>query len=359
LKNLNFIQPGVLTGDECQMIFELAKEKKFAIPAVNCIGTDSVNAVLETAYKVKSPVIIQFSYGGATFITGHSQNNSQKKIDQAIQGAISGAQHVHLMSKYYKIPVILHTDHCSKDILPWIDGLLKEGAKYYKNFGRPLFTSHMIDLSKENLQENIFICSNYLKKIKKINMILEIELGCTGGEEDGIDNSKINKKLLYTHPKDVNYAYEELIKISKNFTIAASFGNVHGVYQPGNVHLKPKILKKSQEYIKIKHNLKKLPLNLVFHGGSGSDLQEIHESIEYGVVKMNIDTDIQWASWKGVLNFYKKNKDFLQTQIGNKNGNNIPNKKYYDPRSWIRASQKSMSKRLEKTFKDLNACNVL
>ena len=359
MKILNLIQPGVVTGNECQIIFELAKKKKFAIPAVNCIGTDSINAVLETASRVKSPVIIQFSYGGASFIAGYKKISSKNQEEQAIQGSISGAQHVHLMSKYYQIPVILHTDHCSKKMLPWIDGLLKEGKKHYKNFGKPLFTSHMIDLSKEDLKENIAICSNYLKKIKKINMILEIELGCTGGEEDGIDNSNIDNKLLYTQPKDVNYAYEKLSKISTNFTIAASFGNVHGVYQPGNVNLKPNILKESQEYVSTQHNLKKLPLNLVFHGGSGSDLKEIHESIEYGIVKMNIDTDIQWASWKGVFNFYKKNKDFLQKQIGNKNGKNIPNKKYYDPRSWIKESQESMSKRLEKTFKDLNAFNIL
>ncbi|AYN24629.1 class II fructose-bisphosphate aldolase [Buchnera aphidicola] len=360
MKISNSIQPGVLTGDECQIIFELAKKKKFAIPAVNCIGTDSINTVLETASRVKSPVIIQFSHGGSSFIAGYKKKSLKNQENQAIQGSISGAQHVHLMSKYYEIPVILHTDHCSKEMLPWIDGLLEEGKKHYKNFGKPLFTSHMIDLSKENLEENISICSNYLKKIKKMNMMLEVELGCTGGEEDGIDNSKIDKKLLYTQPKEVNYAFKKLRKISTNFTIAASFGNVHGVYQPGNVNLKPNILKKSQEYVRIKNNLsKQLPLNLVFHGGSGSDLKEIHESIEYGVVKMNIDTDMQWASWKGVLNFYKKNQDFLQQQIGNKNGTNLPNKKYYDPRSWIRASQESMSKRLEETFKNLNSFNIL
>lgn len=359
LKLLNSIQPGVVTGDECHAIFELAKEKKFAIPAVNCIGTDSINTVLETASRVKSPVIIQFSYGGSSFIAGYKKVLSKNNEDQSIIGAVSGALHVHLMSKYYKVPVILHTDHCSKEMLPWINGLIKEGKKHYQNFGKPLFTSHMIDLSKENLQENISICSNYLKKIRKLNMMLEIELGCTGGEEDGIDNTKIDKKLLYTQPEDVNYAYEKLIKISKKFTIAASFGNVHGVYQPGNVNLKPSILKNSQKYISTKHNLKKLPLNLVFHGGSGSDLKDIHESIKYGIVKMNIDTDMQWASWKGILNFYKKNKDFLQKQLGNRNGENVPNKKYYDPRSWIKKSQESMSKRLEKTFKELNAFNIL
>ena len=355
---LNIIKPGVITGKEARTIFKLAKQKQFAIPAVNCIGTDSINTVLETASEMKSPVIIQFSHGGASFIAGYKKNFFINQ-EQAIKGAISGAQHVHLIAKYYKIPVILHTDHCHKEILPWIDGLLKEGENYFDNHHKPLFTSHMIDLSKESLHENIMICSKYLKRMKKINMMLEIELGCTGGEEDGIDNSKIDKKLLYTQPKDVNYAYEKLNKISKNFSIAASFGNIHGVYQEGNVDLQPIILKKSQEYVSIKHNLKKNPLNLVFHGGSGSNPEEIQESIKYGIVKMNIDTDVQWATWNGVLKFYKKNKEFLHNQLGSNNDPHKPNKKYYDPRSWIRASQESMSIRLKQSFKELNAFNIL
>ncbi|WAI18407.1 MAG: class II fructose-bisphosphate aldolase [Buchnera aphidicola (Acyrthosiphon caraganae)] len=355
---LNIIEPGVMNGDEARIVFELAKKKQFAIPAINCIGTDSINAVLETAAKVKSPVIIQFSHGGASFIAGY-KNNFSKNQEQATKGSISGAQHVHLMAKYYKIPVILHTDHCPKELLSWIDELLEEGKKYYNNNNRPLFTSHMIDLSKESLHENVSTCKKYLKKMHDINMMLEIELGCTGGEEDGIDNTTIDKKLLYTRPQDVNYAYEELNKISKNFSIAASFGNIHGVYQPGNIDLQPIILKNSQDFVSSKHNLEKNPLNLVFHGGSGSHLQEIQESIEYGIVKMNIDTDIQWAAWNGVLNFYKKNKEFLQNQLGNKSDQNKPNKKYYDPRSWIRKSQESMSTRLEKSFKELNAFNIL
>lgn len=358
MNNFNSIKAGVVTGDECRIIFELAKKKQFAIPAVNCIGTDSINAVLQTASKVKSPVIIQFSYGGASFIAG-SQKIFKKDQEQAIKGAISGAKHIHLIAKNYNIPVILHTDHCYKEILPWIDGLIKEGEKHYKIYKRPLFTSHMIDLSKEKLEKNISICAQYLKKITQINMLLEIELGCTGGEEDGIDHTQISKKLLYTKPEDVNYAYENLINISKNFTIAAAFGNVHGVYKTGNVHLKPMILKESQKYISTKHQLDKLPLNFVFHGGSGSDLNDIKESIKYGVVKMNIDTDIQWAAWKGVLNFYKENKDFLKNQLGNKKGKNQPNKKYYDPRSWMRKSQESIATRLEKTFQELNALNIL
>ncbi|QIQ42021.1 MAG: class II fructose-bisphosphate aldolase [Buchnera aphidicola (Microlophium carnosum)] len=355
---LNVIKPGVMNGDEARIVFELAKKKEFAIPAINCIGTDSINTVLETAARVKSPVIIQFSHGGASFIAGYKNRFSMHQ-EQAILGSISGAQHVHLMAKHYNIPVILHTDHCPKQTLSWIDGLLEAGKKYYHDNNRPLFTSHMIDLSKESLQENIFISTQYLKKMKNINMMLEIELGCTGGEEDGIDNTKIDKKLLYTQPQDVNYAYEELNKISKNFSIAASFGNIHGVYQSGNIDLRPIILKNSQEFVSTKHNLEKNPLNLVFHGGSGSHLKEINESIKYGIVKMNIDTDIQWAAWKGVLNFYKKNKEFLQNQLGNKHNQHQPNKKYYDPRTWIRNSQESMSTRLEKSFKELNAFNLL
>ncbi|AEO08229.1 class II fructose-bisphosphate aldolase [Buchnera aphidicola] len=355
---LNTISPGVLNGNEARIIFEIAKKKQFAIPAVNCIGTDSINTVLETAARVKSPVIIQFSYGGASFIAGYN-NRFPSYPEQIIQGSISGAQHVHLMAKYYKVPVILHTDHCPKELLSWIDGLLEIGKKHYSDHNQPLFTSHMIDLSKEKLKENISICEKYFKKMNKINMMLEIELGCTGGEEDGIDNTTIDKALLYTQPEDVNYAYEILNKISNNFSIAASFGNIHGVYKAGNIDLKPMILKQSQKYVSTKHNLKHNPLNLVFHGGSGSNLTDIKEAIQYGIVKMNLDTDMQWATWKGVLNFYNKHKEFLQNQLGNKYNKNTPNKKYYDPRSWIRHSQESMSIRLEKSFKELNSYNIL
>lgn len=355
---LNTINPGVLNGNEARQIFEIAKNKQFAIPAVNCIGTDSINTVLETAARVKSPVIIQFSYGGASFIAGYN-NRFPSYSEQIIQGSLSGAQHVHLMAKYYKVPVILHTDHCPKELLSWIDGLLEIGKQHYSDHNKPLFTSHMIDLSKEKLKENISICKKYFKKMNKINMMLEIELGCTGGEEDGIDNTNIDKTLLYTQPEDVNYAYEILNKISNNFMIAASFGNIHGVYKSGNVDLQPVILKKSQKYVKVKHNLQNNPLNLVFHGGSGSNLQDIKEAIKYGIVKMNLDTDMQWATWQGVLNFYNKHKEYLQNQLGNKYDKNKPNKKYYDPRSWIRHSQESMSMRLEKSFKELNSYDIL
>ncbi|CAL4043137.1 Fructose-bisphosphate aldolase class 2 [Buchnera aphidicola (Phyllaphis fagi)] len=357
IENLNFIKPGIIFGNDIQKIFQFAKQKKFAIPAINCINIDSINSVLETAANLKAPVIIQFSYGGSSFISGIGLK--YQSPEKEILGSISGANHIHLMAKYYGVPVILHTDHCHKTILPWIDGLLEQGEKNFKKTGYPIFSSHMIDLSKEKLKKNIEICSKYLIRMSKINMILEIELGCTGGEEDGINNNNIDSSLLYTTPKEVHYAYKKLIQISPNFTIAASFGNVHGVYKPGNVFLKPKILKKSQKYIKEKHNLLHLnPINFVFHGGSGSSTSEIQESIQYGIVKMNIDTDIQWASWNGILKFYKKNKLYLHNQLGNPTGIDQPNKKYYDPRSWIRASQNSISIQLNKIFKKLNCYNL-
>lgn len=357
-KVLNFLKPGVIFGNDIQKLFQLAKINKFAIPAVNCIGTDSINSVLETAAEIQAPVIIQFSHGGASFISG--KGIKTKKIEEkAILGAISGAKHVHLMAKHYGIPVIIHTDHCHKEILPWINGLLASSETHFKETGVPLFSSHMIDLSKEKIEINLDICSKYLKIMKKMNIFLEIELGCTGGEEDGIDNNHLHSSSLYTRPEEVNYAYEILNSISPNFTIAASFGNVHGVYKIGNIQLKPIILKKSQEYISKKHHLPYNSLNFVFHGGSGSSESDIKKSIEYGVVKMNIDTDAQWASWKGILDFYKKKKNYLHNQLGNPNGKNEPNKKYYDPRTWIRESQVSMSTCLKKVFQKLNACYTL
>lgn len=357
-KILNILNPGVLNSWEIKKIFTIAKKNKFAIPAINCIGIDSINAVLEAAANVKSPVIIQFSYGGAKFIAG-SGMYSTNKYHSAIKGAISGAKHVHLVAKEYGIPVILHTDHCSIDFLPWIDQLLIEGKLHYKKMGRPLFSSHMIDLSKETLEKNINISKKYLTIMHKMDMFLEIELGCIGGEEDGIDNKKINKNYLYTKPKFINYAYESLIPISSNFMIAASFGNVHGVYKSGNIKLLPKILQKTQKYISKKHNLSHNHINFVFHGGSGSTNKEIKESIEYGVIKINIDTDNQWATWLGILKYYNKYKKYLKTQISNPKGINEPNKKYYDPRSWIRASQISIISNLKKIFKKFNAINIL
>lgn len=354
----NIVNNGVLDANEAKIIFKIAKKKKFAIPAINCISTDSINIVLETAAAMKSPVIIQFSYGGSKFISG-AGIKSKNLHKSAIIGAVSGANHVHLMAKYYKIPVILHTDHCPYEYLPWIDGLIKIGTKTKKTTGKPLFTSHMLDLSKEKIKKNIDICKKYLHVLTKLNMILELELGCTGGEEDGIDNSQINKNMLYTDTKDIFYAYKELREISNNFIIAAAFGNVHGVYKSGAITLKPSILKKAQKYISITEKLSSNPLNFVFHGGSGTGEKEIKKAIKYGVIKFNVDTDMQWSFWKGVLDFYKKNKYFLQTQIGNPEGTYKPNKKYYDPRNWLRIAQKNSYSCLKNIFLQLNSYNVL
>ncbi len=356
-KILDVVKPGVVTGEDVQKIFAICKEKKFAMPAVNVINTDSINAVLEAAAKVKSPVVIQFSNGGAQFVAGKGLKLEGQQT--AILGAISGAQHVHLMAEVYGVPVILHTDHAAKKLLPWIDGLLDAGEKNFAEKGKPLFSSHMLDLSEESLKENIEICGQYLKRMSKMGMTLEIELGVTGGEEDGVDNSDMDHSLLYTQPEDVAYAYEELSKISHRFTIAASFGNVHGVYKPGNVKLTPTILDNSQKYVTEKYSVPANALNFVFHGGSGSTAAEIKESISYGVVKMNIDTDTQWATWEGIMNFYKQNEAYLQGQIGNPDGEDKPNKKYYDPRVWQRAGEVGMVTRLEQAFQELNAVNTL
>lgn len=351
-KILDHVKPGVVTGDDVQKVLELARKNHFAMPAVNVVGTDSINAVLEAAKKVNSPVIIQFSNGGAAFYAGKGLSNQNEQA--AIAGAVSGAMHVHKVAPLYGVPVILHTDHAAKKLLPWIDGLLDAGEAYYKENGKPLFSSHMLDLSEEPIEENIEICKKYLERMSKIGMSLEIELGITGGEEDGVDNTGVDSSKLYTQPEEVSYAYEELMKISDRFTIAAAFGNVHGVYKPGNVKLEPVILKNSQDYIQKKFNTAANPVNFVFHGGSGSSREEIREAIGYGVIKMNIDTDTQWAMWEGVLNFYKKYEGYLQGQIGNPEGDDKPNKKYYDPRKWLREGELAMIKRLELAFEDLN-----
>ena len=351
------IKPGVVTGDDVQKIFAICKENSFALPAVNVINTDSINAALEAAAKVKSAIVIQFSNGGAAFVAGKGLKAEGQQC--AILGAISGAQHVHALAEAYGVPVILHTDHAAKKLLPWIDGLLDAGEKHFAATGKPLFSSHMLDLSEESLKENIEICGQYLTRMTKMGMTLEIELGCTGGEEDGVDNSGMDHSMLYTQPEDVAYAYEELSKISPRFTIAASFGNVHGVYKPGNVKLTPSILANSQKYVSEKFGVPANTLNFVFHGGSGSTAEEIKESISYGVIKMNIDTDTQWATWEGIMNYYKQNEGYLQGQIGNPDGDDKPNKKYYDPRVWQRAGEVGMVTRLEQAFKELNAVNSL
>lgn len=356
LKISEFVKPGVATGDDVQKIFSFCKANKCALPGVNVISTDSINAVMEAAAKAKSPVIVQFSNGGAQFVAGKGLKLAGQQAN--ILGAIAGAEYVHLMAEHYGIPVIVHTDHAAKKLLPWIEGLLDRGEKNFEKTGKPLFSSHMLDLSEESLKENIETCAKYLERMSKMGMTLEIELGCTGGEEDGVDNTGLENSALYTQPEDVAYAYEVLSRISPRFTIAASFGNVHGVYAPGNVKLTPKILDNSQKYLSDKFGVATNSLNFVFHGGSGSSAEEIKESISYGVVKMNIDTDTQWATWNGVREFYLKNQAYLQGQIGNPEGADKPNKKYYDPRVWVRAGQNSMITRLEQAFTELNALNI-
>lgn len=353
-KVLDHIKPGLVYGKDLKKLYEICKSEGFALPAVNCVNTESINGVLEAAAKVNSPVIIQFSNGGATFFAGKGLKSAQSRPD--VHGAISGAFHVHRMAEAYGIPVVLHTDHCAKKLLPWLDGMLEEGERFYKSHGRPLYSSHMVDLSEEPLEENIKLSCEYLRRSTAMEVALEMELGITGGEEDGVDNSDRDPSELYSKPEEIDLAYTSLSKISPNFTIAAAFGNVHGVYKPGNVKLTPSILDKGQKFIAEKHGLsEKNPVTYVFHGGSGSSQAEIREAISYGVVKMNIDTDTQWATWKGVLNFYKDNEDFLQSQLGNPKGADAPNKKFYDPRTWLRKGQESLVERVIEAFETLNA----
>ena len=351
------IPSGVLTGNQVQEVFKLAKEKAFALPAVNVIGSNTINAVLETAAELNSPVIIQFSNGGAQFNAGKGLSNENQKA--AIAGAIAGAKHIHEMAEAYGASVILHTDHCAKKLLPWIDGLLDSSEAFCAQHGKSLFSSHMIDLSEEPIEENIEICKTYLSRMSKMGMTLEIELGITGGEEDCVDNSDVDVSKLYTQPEEVAYAFEELSKISSQFTVAAAFGNVHGVYKPGNVKLTPVILKNSQEYISDKFNLPKNTVDFVFHGGSGSTQAEIEESIGYGVIKMNIDTDLQFAFTEGIRDYMQEKAAYLQNQIGNPEGADQPNKKHYDPRKWLRLGEDTFKVRLKKAFEDLNNVNTL
>ncbi len=345
-------RPGVLTGEEVTEVLNYANEQNFALPAVNVIGSNTMNAVMETAREVNSPVIIQFSNGGAQFNAGKGLSNDGQKA--AVAGAIAGAHHVHHMAELYGVSVILHTDHAAKKLLPWIDGMLEASEKHFEATGKPLYSSHMIDLSEEPLEENIDISKKYMERMAKMGMTLEIELGVTGGEEDGVDNTDIDSSKLYTQPEEVAYSYENLKAISDNFTIAAAFGNVHGVYKPGNVKLTPKILKNSQDYIIEKFGTGPNPVNFVFHGGSGSTTEEIREAIEYGAIKMNIDTDMQWAFWSGIREYYKAKEGYLQTQIGSPDGDDSPNKKHYDPRVWLREGEKAFVTRLKKAFEDLN-----
>ena len=357
MSGLSHLSAGVITGDQVQEIFAHAKANKYALPAANVVGTNSTNAVLETARDLNSPVILQYSNGGASFFAGKGMNNDNQKA--AVAGAVSGAHHVHQVAVLYGTHVILHTDHAAKKLLPWVDGMLDAGEAFYKVHGIPLYSSHMLDLSEEPIEENIEICQRYLERMSKMGMTLEIELGITGGEEDGVDNTDVDSARLYTQPEEVAYAYEQLMKVSDKFTVAAAFGNVHGVYKPGNVQLRPIILHNSQKYIEEKFGTAKKPINFVFHGGSGSSPEEIAEAISYGAIKMNIDTDLQWAFWNGVRHYDQKFHGYLQGQIGNPDGDDQPNKKYYDPRKWLRAAEDSFRARLKQAFEDLNNVNRL
>ena len=348
---------GVATGQLVTDIFQHAKENKYALPAVNVIGSSNVNAVMETAAKLNSPVIIQFSNGGAAFNAGKGLSNDGQKA--AILGSIAGARHIHTLAEAYGATVILHTDHCAKKLLPWIDGLLDASEEFYKQKGKSLYSSHMLDLSEESLEENLEISVKYFERMAKMQMTLEVEIGVTGGEEDGVDNSDVDNSKLYTQPEDIAYTYEKLKAVSDNFTIAAAFGNVHGVYKPGNVVLTPKILDNSQKFVEEKFGTEKKPVNFVFHGGSGSTLEEIREAIDYGVIKMNIDTDLQFAYTEGIRDYMVNNIDYLRAQIGNPEGEEKPNKKFYDPRAWVRKGEETFSTRLVKAFEDLNNVNTL
>lgn len=348
-------KPGIVFGTALQDLYQHAKENKFALPAVNATGTNTVNAVLETAKAVNSPVIIQFSNGGGQFYAGKSLKLENDRA--AALGAISAAQHIQLMAEHYGVPVVIHTDHAAKKLLPWIDHMLVAGEAHFKQSGKPLFSSHMLDLSEEPIEENIEISAKYFKRMSAVQTGIEIELGVTGGEEDGVDNTQIDNAKLYTQPEHVAYAYSHLKEVGSNFTIAASFGNVHGVYKSGNVKLSPIILKNSQDYVQKKFGTGAKPVSFVFHGGSGSLQSEIREGIDYGVIKMNIDTDLQWAFWEGVKNFYEEKKAYLQGQLGNPDGADAPNKKYYDPRAWLRKGEETFVKRLKIAFEDLNTIN--
>ncbi|MBN1994210.1 MAG: class II fructose-bisphosphate aldolase [Anaerolineae bacterium] len=353
----DILAPGVVTGDKVQQLFAVAKKNEFALPAANVVGTESVNGVLESAVKANAPVILQFSNGGGVFFAGKGLSNENQQA--AIAGSVSGARHVHEVAALYGARVLLHTDHAARKLLPWIDGLLDAGEEFYKVYGVPLYSMHMLDLSEEPIKDNVETSKRYLERMSKMGMTLEIELGVTGGEEDGVDHTGIDSARLYTQPEEVAYAYEELMKVSDKFTIAAAFGNVHGVYKPGNVHLTPKILLNSNNYVQEKFNTGPKPVSFVFHGGSGSSPEEIREAIAYGVVKMNIDTDLQWAFWDGVHRYYQEKKDYLQGQIGNPEGPDKPNKKMYDPRVWLRKGQESFVDRMLKAFAELNDLNTL
>lgn len=345
------LKPGVVTGKDYQVLIQAAKEGRYILPAINVVGTNSVNAVLEAARKNKSDVIIQLSNGGAEFFAGQGFPDS---FQAKVLGAVSAARHVHLVAQHYGVCVGLHTDHANKKLVPWVEAMLEYGEQHYRETGRPLFSSHMLDLSEEPLEENLSECARILKRMAAIDMSLEIELGITGGEEDGIgsEDDDLDNPNLYTQPHDVLQAYDRLTPIG-HFSVAASFGNVHGVYAPGNVKLRPEILKNSQALVESTHGTDPNPLNLVFHGGSGSEQAKIDEAMQYGVFKMNIDTDLQFAFANSIGSYVMNNPKAFQYQIDPET--NAPYKKVYDPRKWLREGEKGMVIRLDEAFRDLKS----
>jgi len=348
------MKAGVLTGDLAWALLRYAKAKEFAIPAFNCTSTSTINAVLEAGKLLNRPIMVQFSEGGSAFMSGKSLPNNVKQA--SILGSIAGAHYVRSVAPAYGVPTYAHSDHCAKKLLPWFDGMLEFDEAFYKSHGEPLFSSHMLDLSEEPHHENLSICKKYFQRMAKVDLILEMEIGITGGVEDGVDNSGVNKDKLYSTPEEVWQVWEALAPISEKFTIAAAFGNVHGVYKPGNVVLRPELLDQFQKYASQKLGKPK-PHFFVFHGGSGSEKKHIDDARSYGVVKMNVDTDTQWAYWEGILNFYSMNENFLQGQIGNPKGLDKPNKNYYDPRKWVREAEVSMRDRVQESCQDLANVN--
>jgi len=348
------MKAGVLTGDAAWALLKFAKDKGFAIPAFNCTSTSSINAVLEAGKDLQRPVMVQFSEGGAAFMAGKSLPNDKKQA--AILGSVVGAHYVRQVAPAYGMPVFVHSDHCAKKLLPWFDGMIEADEAFFKAHGEPLFSSHMLDLSEEDHAENIGICAKYFKRMAPMNQILEMEIGITGGVEDGVDNSGVASDKLYSTKEDVWAVYQGLNPISEKFTIAAAFGNVHGVYKPGNVKLQPELLDGFQKFLQGKIGGNK-PFFFVFHGGSGSEKKDIDNAVSYGVVKMNVDTDTQWAYWEGILNFYLENEKFLQGQIGNPKGLDKPNKSFYDPRKWVREAEMTMIARVKQSCKDLKNVN--
>ena len=346
------LEPGVITGKKLRELFDYCKSTQCALPAVNVIGSHSANAVMAAAKQAQSPVIIQYSHGGGQFNAGKFVENSAHLA--SITGSIAGAQHVRLLAAAYGVPVVLHSDHCAKKLLPWVDGMLDAGEKHFETYGVPLFSSHMLDLSEEPLAQNLELCRKYLQRMARIDMTLEIELGVTGGEEDGVDNSGMDNSKLYTQPADVLAAYDALSPIGQ-FTVAASFGNTHGVYAPGNVKLTPAILKNSQLFIQAQRKTKGQPVDFVFHGGSGSSQEEIKEAVSYGVVKMNIDTDTQWAFLQPIKQYMDEKNLYLRSQLGNPEGPDKPNKKFIDPRNWLHLGEKGLAARVVQACKDLNS----